>query len=78
MTFRKSMFEILDGAMEELRKVMDTHGDSRTKLAKILPQVARVGTTLLDQPPDNKVIARLAGLQEMKSFCSLVYTDSIK
>ncbi|KAH9531180.1 hypothetical protein CY35_19G023500 [Sphagnum magellanicum] len=67
---------MLDGVMEELYTVYRGAPDHGIPLAKLLPPVAGVGSTLLEHPDENRFIRILADLPQVHSFCALIYTNS--
>eukprot|EP00271_Cylindrocystis_brebissonii_P010960 TRINITY_DN27526_c0_g1_i1.p1 TRINITY_DN27526_c0_g1~~TRINITY_DN27526_c0_g1_i1.p1 ORF type:complete len:421 (-),score=78.07 TRINITY_DN27526_c0_g1_i1:751-2013(-) len=73
----RALDSVTDGIMDELQAA---YGDP-TKgihLAKLLPPIASVGSSLLDQPQENLYIKQLAELPEVKAFCERVYADTIR
>lgn len=68
---------VTDGVLEELRSTFGGIAERGIHLAKLLPPIASVGSSLLDLPQDNPYIQTLANLPQVKSFCANVYADAI-
>eukprot|EP00897_Mesotaenium_endlicherianum_P001575 jgi/Mesen1/1445/ME000132S00389 len=70
-----SLEAVTDGVIEELGDTYGKGPHAGIPLAKLLPPVASVGSSLLEQPQSNRYIDILAGLPQVESFCALVYTS---
>lgn len=67
---------VTDGVMDELQESYGEHPEVGIPLAKLLPPIAAVGASLLNQPSENQYIEVLSHLPEVERFCEQIYTAS--
>lgn len=65
---------VLDGVMEEFTALYEGRPIPSVPLAKLLPPVASMGTSLLEQPNENRFVQMIATQKELQSFCATVYS----
>eukprot|EP00245_Coleochaete_scutata_P003638 TRINITY_DN15409_c0_g1_i1.p1 TRINITY_DN15409_c0_g1~~TRINITY_DN15409_c0_g1_i1.p1 ORF type:complete len:401 (-),score=82.62 TRINITY_DN15409_c0_g1_i1:203-1405(-) len=68
-----SLEAVLEGVMEDLRPLLPS--EDGTPLAKLLPPVASIGSSLLETAEGNKYVTTLADMKQLKDFCALIYAD---
>lgn len=70
-----SLKKVVDVLVEDIDRQFDGVGPSSVPLAKLLPQITQVGSTLLEEPSSNKFIHIVRSLPEVQRFYTLLYAN---